>query len=144
MLFRSAWISDLRLAILLLLVIALASGIGTAIPQKETIAFYHERYDSAPWLGLLHGDALLNLQLDHVYSSAWFLALLAWLGLSLLLCSWRRQWPALQASLRWIDYRSARQLSKLSVAETRRVHDPDGALDALADRLRRKIGRAHV
>ena len=132
-----AWISDLRLAIVLLLVIALASGVGTAIPQKELSAFYHERYDGAPWLGLLRGDGVLALQLDHVYSSGWFLALLAWLGLSLLLCSWRRQWPALQASLRWIDYRSARQLSKLSVAETRQVADAGAALESLAERLRR-------
>jgi cytochrome c biogenesis protein len=132
-----AWISDLRLAIVLLLVIALTSGIGTAIPQKESSAFYHERYDGTPWLGLLRGDGLLALQLDHVYSSPWFLALLAWLGLSLLLCSWRRQWPALQASLRWIDYRSARQLSKLSVAETRSVADPEASLTALAERLSR-------
>ncbi|MCF8133659.1 MAG: cytochrome c biogenesis protein ResB [Synechococcus sp. Tobar2m-G35] len=131
-----ALISDLRLAIVLLLAIALTSGIGTAIPQKEVVAFYHQRYDATPWLGLLHGDELLALQLDHVYSSTWFLALLAWLGLSLLLCSWRRQWPALQASLRWIDYRSARQLSKLSVAETRRVADAEAALGALAERLR--------
>jgi cytochrome c biogenesis protein len=131
-----AWISDLRLAIVLLLVIALASGVGTAIPQKELSAFYHERYDGAPWLGLLRGDGVLALQLDHVYSSGWFLALLAWLGLSLLLCSWRRQWPALQAALRWIDYRSARQLSKLSVAETRRTPDAEAALEALAERLR--------
>jgi cytochrome c biogenesis protein len=132
-----AWISDLRLAIVLLLLIAVSSGIGTAIPQKEMEAFYHERYDGAPWLGLLHGDALLALQLDHVYSSRWFLALLAWLGLSLLLCSWRRQWPALQSSLRWIDYSSPRQLSKLSVAETRQVDDAEAALTALAERLRR-------
>ena len=131
-----ALISDLRLAIVLLLAIALTSGIGTAIPQKEVVAFYHQRYDATPWLGLLHGDELLALQLDHVYSSTWFLALLAWLGLSLLLCSWRRQWPALQASLRWIDYRSARQLSKLSVAETRSVADAEAALGALAERLR--------
>ena len=37
-----AWIADLRLAIGLLLVIALASGIGTAIPQQESEAFYHQ------------------------------------------------------------------------------------------------------
>ncbi|MDM7952601.1 MAG: cytochrome c biogenesis protein ResB [Cyanobium sp. CZS 25K] len=114
----AGWISDLRLAIGLLLLIALASGIGTAIPQKEEEAFYHQLYDPQPWLGLVHGNGVLRLQLDHVYSSGWFLGLLAWLGLSLILCSWRRQWPALQASLRWIDYRSPRQLSKLSVAET--------------------------
>ena len=122
-----AWIADLRVAIVLLLVIAVASGIGTAIPQKESEAFYHQLYDPAPWIGLLRGDGVLALQLDHVYSSGWFLGLLAWLGLALLLCSWRRQWPALQAALRWIDYREPRQLSKLSVAET--LPSPDAEAD---------------
>ncbi|MBM5821162.1 MAG: cytochrome C biogenesis protein CcsB [Cyanobacteria bacterium K_Offshore_surface_m2_011] len=132
----AAWISDLRLAIGLLLVIAIASGIGTAIPQKEEAAFYHQLYDPTPWLGLLDGDGVLGLQLDHVYSSGWFLALLAWLGLSLILCSWRRQWPALQASLRWIDYRSPRQLSKLSVAETLVTAEPVAGLGRLEAELR--------
>jgi len=130
-----AWIADLRLAIALLLVIALASGIGTAIPQQESEAFYHQRFDGAPWLGLLRADGLLRLQLDHVYSSTWFLALLAWLGLALLLCSWRRQWPALQASLRWIDYREPRQLSKLSVAQSRPSADARADLDRLEANL---------
>ena len=129
------WISDLRLAIGLLLLIALASGIGTAIPQKELEAFYHQRYDAHPWLGLLRADGLLRLQLDHVYSSGWFLALLAWLALSLLLCSWRRQWPALRSSLNWIDYRDPRQLSKLSVAETRSSGEPARQLERLAAEL---------
>ena len=113
-----AWISDLRLAIGLLILIAIASGLGTLVPQQESAELYHRVYDAQPWLGLLNGDAILRLQLDHVYSSNWFLALLAWLGLSLILCSWRRQWPALQAALRWIDYSSPRQLSKLTLAET--------------------------
>jgi cytochrome c biogenesis protein len=130
------WLADLRLAITLLLVIALASGVGTAIPQKESELFYHQRYDPAPWLGLVDGNGVLHLQLDHVYSSGWFLALLAWLGLSLVLCSWRRQWPALQASLRWIDYRSPRQLSKLSVAETLISDQPGPCLDRLEQELR--------
>ena len=133
-----AAISDLRLAIVLLLLIAVASGIGTAIPQRELEAFYLQRYDPSPWLGLLRGRGVLALQLDHVYSSVWFLALLAWLGLSLLLCSWRRQWPALAASLRWIDYRSARQLSKLSVAETLQTPEPERGLDRLEEDLRRR------
>jgi cytochrome c biogenesis protein len=132
-----AWLADLRLAIVLLLLIAGASGLGTAIPQKEAVDFYHERYDDAPWLGWLKADGLLRLQLDHVYSSGWFLALLAFLGLALLLCSWRRQWPALQASLRWIDYTTPRQLSKLNLAETLQTPQDD-ALRALASQLRAK------
>ena len=134
----AALISDLRLAILLLLLIALGSAVGTAIPQRESEAFYHQRYDPSPWLGLMDGDGVLALQLDHVYSSGWFLALLAWLGLSLLLCSWRRQWPALSASLRWIDYRSPRQLSKLSVAQTLNSADSHAALERLEQELRRQ------
>lgn len=129
------WLADLRLAIVLLLLIAVASGLGTAIPQKEAATFYHQRYDDAPWLGWLKADGLLRLQLDHVYSSGWFLGLLALLGLALLLCSWRRQWPALQASLRWIDYTTPRQLSKLTLAESFPAAEA-GSLPALAGALR--------
>jgi len=132
------WISDLRVAILLLLVIALTSGVGTAIPQREPADLYHRLYDPQPWLGLLNGDGVLALQLDHVYSSGWFLGLLAWLALALLLCSWRRQWPALQAALRWVDYRTPRQLSKLSVAETFTTETPKASLDQLAELLQRQ------
>ena len=129
------WISDLRVAIVLLLVIAITSGVGTAIPQREPADLYHRLYDPQPWLGLLNGDGVLALQLDHVYSSGWFLGLLAWLALALLLCSWRRQLPALQAALRWIDYSSPRQLSKLSVAETLSTDTPKTSLDRLAGLL---------
>ena len=132
------WISDLRVAIVLLLVIAVTSGVGTAIPQREPADLYHRLYDPQPWLGLLNGDGVLALQLDHVYSSGWFLGLLAWLALALLLCSWRRQWPALQAALRWIDYSTPRQLSKLSVAETFTTDTPKASLDQLAGLLQRQ------
>ena len=133
-----ALISDLRLAILLLLVIAIASGVGTAIPQRETAEFYHRLYDPQPWLGLLPGEGVLALQLDHIYSSSWFLGLLAWLALALLLCSWRRQWPALRASLRWIDYRKPRQLSKLSLAESLATDQPAASLEKLGQLLEGK------
>ena len=136
-------ISDLRLAIGLLLLIAIASGIGTVIPQKEPASLYQQLYDQQPWLGVLNSDAVLGLQLDHVYSSSWFLALLAWLALSLLLCSWRRQWPALQAALRWIDYQSVRQLSKLSVAETLVTDHADAQLDQLDAILRSQGWQIH-
>lgn len=133
-----AWISDLRLAIGLLILIAIASGLGTLVPQQESTELYHRVYDAQPWLGLLNGDAILRLQLDHVYSSNWFLALLAWLGLSLILCSWRRQWPALQAALRWIDYSSPRQLSKLNLAETLKSPDADTQLGKLQELLQQR------
>jgi cytochrome c biogenesis protein len=133
-----AWISDLRVAIGLLILIAIASALGTLVPQKESAELYHRVYDAEPWLGLINADRLLALQLDHVYSSGWFLALLAWLGLALILCSWRRQWPALQAALRWIDYRNPRQLSKLTLAETVACRDADTSLGQLEALLRQR------
>ena len=130
-----AVISDLRLAIVLLLLIALASGLGTAIPQGEDRGFYLERYNDHPWLGLIKGGILLRLQLDHVYSSDWFLALLLLLGLALILCSWRRQWPALKAAMGWIDYREPRQLCKLAIAETIQTPAATEDLETLANHL---------
>lgn len=133
-----AWLSDLRVAIVLLLLIALASAVGTAIPQGDPAASYLEAYGDTPWLGLLHGEQVLQLQLDQVYSSGWFLGLLAWLGLALILCSWRRQWPALQAARRWIDYRTPRQLSKLAVGETIACPDAQAGLTQLSAVLQRQ------
>jgi cytochrome c biogenesis protein len=78
---------------------------------------------------------VLWLQLDHLYTSQWFLFLLAWLGLALLLCSLRRQWPALQAALRWVDYSQPRQLSKLAVATSLVTPEPAQALAQLSHQL---------
>ena len=72
----AAWLSDLRLAIVLLQLIALASAVGTGIPQGDPPTSYIDAYADTPWLGLLHGEQVLQLQLDHVYSSGWFLTCL--------------------------------------------------------------------
>ena len=136
----AALLSDLRLAILLLLLIASASAIGTILPQGEDPALYLERFNADPWLGVINGERMLQLQLDHVYSSGWFLGLLGWLGVALMLCSWRRQWPALQSALRWIDYREPRQLSKMALAETVSSPDPKKGITNLATSLRARAG----
>ena len=57
----AALLSDLRLAIALLLLIALASAIGTAIPQGDPPASYIDAYADTPWLGLLNGRQVLQL-----------------------------------------------------------------------------------
>ena len=44
----AAWLSDLRLAIVLLLLIALASAVGTAIPQGDPPTSYVEAYAETP------------------------------------------------------------------------------------------------
>ena len=53
------WLSSLKVAIPLLLVIALSSAIGTTIPQGEPAKNYLENYQSNPWLGLINGNLLV-------------------------------------------------------------------------------------
>ena len=61
-------ISSLRFAISLIIFIAIASGIGTFIPQGSNKKFYIDNFDSAPIFGFLDGEKVLKLQLDHIYT----------------------------------------------------------------------------
>ena len=112
------WLSSLKVAILLLLVIAIACAAGTLIPQQESDQFYYENFNKNPFLGIINGNILILFELNHVYTSFWFLFLLIWLGLALAVCSFRRQLPILKSALEWIDYKSPRQIAKLSISQT--------------------------
>ena len=61
-------ISSLRFAISLIIFIAIASGIGTFIPQDNNNKFYIDNFDRAPIFGFLDGEKVLKLQLDHIYT----------------------------------------------------------------------------
>ena len=112
------WLSSLKIAILLLLLIAISCAAGTLIPQQESNQFYYDNFNKNPFLGIINANILLLFEFDHVYTSFWFLFLLIWLGLALSVCSFRRQLPILKSALKWIDYKSPRQIAKLSVAQT--------------------------
>ncbi len=112
------WLSSLKIAILLLLLIAISCAAGTLIPQQESNQFYYDNFNENPFLGIINANTLLLFEFDHVYTSFWFLFLLIWLGLALSVCSFRRQLPILKSALNWIDYNSPRQIAKLSVAQT--------------------------
>ena len=112
------WLSSLKIAILLLLLIAISCAAGTLIPQQESNQFYYDNFNKNPFLGIINANILLLFEFDHVYTSFWFLFLLIWLGLALSVCSFRRQLPILKSALNWIDYKSPRQITKLSVAQT--------------------------
>ena len=52
-------ISSLRFAILLIIFIAITSGIGTFIPQGNNNKFYIDNFDIAPIFGFLDGEKVL-------------------------------------------------------------------------------------
>ncbi|MGK7901442.1 MAG: cytochrome c biogenesis protein [Hormoscilla sp.] len=110
-------LADLRLAIVLLLAIALFSISGTVIEQGESIAFYQQNYPENPALfGFLTWKVIILLGLDRVYKTWWFLALLIFFGSSLTACTFTRQLPALKGARRWKYYEKPSQFEKLALS----------------------------
>ncbi|MDC3146929.1 cytochrome c biogenesis protein ResB [Prochlorococcus sp. AH-716-I09] len=132
-------ISSLRFAISLIIFIAISSGIGTFIPQGNNKKFYIDIFNNAPIFGFLNGENVLKLQLDHVYTSFWFLFALILLCVSLAACSFRRQIPSLKASLKWIEYKNEKKFSNLQLTSSFQINE-DEDLISKADLLLKKKG----
>jgi len=129
------WLSSLKIAIILLLIIAISCAFGTLIPQQESDQFYYENFNKNPFLGLLNGKILLLFEFNHIYTSFWFLFLLTWLGVALAVCSFRRQLPILKSALSWIDYKSPKQITKLSISQAIITNDLSKDLEKLKNNL---------
>ncbi|MEM9449199.1 MAG: cytochrome c biogenesis protein [Cyanobacteria bacterium P01_E01_bin.6] len=110
-------LADLRLAIVLLLAIAVFSIAGTVIEQGQSLSFYQQNYPEDPALfGFLTWKWVLISGLDHVYRTWWFLSLLILFGSSLTACTFTRQFPALKAARKWSFYDRPRQFQKLALS----------------------------
>jgi cytochrome c biogenesis protein len=90
-------VTDLRFAIFVLAIIAGISSLGSFIEQDESLAFYKENY-AKPIYGIVDANLILNLGIDHVYSTWWFLSLLLLLAICLVSCTMTRQFPLLKNS----------------------------------------------
>ena len=115
-------ISSLRFAISLIIFIAISSGIGTFIPQGNNKQAYIDLFNESPIFGFINGEKVLKLQLDHVYTSFWFLLALILLCISLAACSFRRQIPALKASLQWTDYKNEKRFERLQLISNHQIN----------------------
>ncbi len=128
-------LANLKLAIALLLAIALFSISGTVIEQGQALSFYQANYPESPALfGFLTWKVLLTIGLDHVYRTWWFLALLILFGSSLTACTFTRQFPALKAARNWKFYDQSRQFQKLALS----AEFETGSLEALMPLLKQK------
>lgn len=86
--------TDLRFAILILVMIALGSSIGSFIEQEEPLSFYQQNYPvEKPIYGFINWKIITFFQVDHIYRSWWFLILLIILGICLISCTVTRQFP---------------------------------------------------
>ncbi|WP_448380168.1 cytochrome c biogenesis protein [Gloeomargarita sp.] len=128
-------VADLRLAIALLLAIALASVAGTVIAQGESPEFYQKNYPEHPALfGFLTWRIITQLGLDHVYQTWWYLSLLILFGASLMACTSLRQWPALRVAHRWHYQVRPEPILRLNFSQV----CPDVSIAQLAVVLRQK------
>ncbi len=111
-------LADLRLAIGLLLAIALFSISGTVIEQGQGLAFYQENYpEDRALFGFLTWKFILTVGLNQVYSTWWFLSILILFGASLTACTFTRQIIALRwFSRTWNFYSQPRQFGKMALS----------------------------
>lgn len=134
-------IADLRLAIILLLAIAIFSISGTVIEQGQSIEYYQSNYPESPALfGFLTWKLILALGLDSVYRTWWFLSILILFGASLTACTFTRQLPALTAARRWKYYDQPRQFEKLALS-AEFATDNFNNLDSLLKNKRYRVFR---
>ena len=86
--------TDLKFAIFILLLIAFVSSFGSFIEQDEPIFYYEINYPLLkPIYGFINSAFILNFGLDHIYSTWWFFSLLFLLAISLISCTFTRQFP---------------------------------------------------
>nr|BDA98511.1 c-type cytochrome biogenensis protein [Proteomonas sp. NEIS-1375] len=116
--FRKATLilGNLRLAIVLLLVIAMLSSTGTVIEQDQTQGFYQLNYpETNPLLGFVTYKLIFTLGLDHVYRTPWFLGILVVFGVSLISCTFTRQLPSLRMARLWQFYTTEKKFQSLNM-----------------------------
>jgi len=76
--------SSVRLAIFLLIILAVTSIIGTVIPQGESLQYYLDNYGPGMF------KVIKLLKLDDTYHSWWYLTLLGLFSLNLIICTLNR------------------------------------------------------
>ncbi len=132
---RSIWkfLESVKLAIVLFIILALASILGTLIPQGRSAAEYAARYGSLAGL-------FIRLQLTVLYHSVWYIALLFLFALNTVVCTlarfgpkWRRAFdPSLEVE--------EKSLQAMRVKGRVRIPRP---VDAAAADLRSALASRH-
>lgn len=109
-------LADLRFAIILLLLIASFSIIGTVIEQNQSLEIYQINYPTeTPLWGFLSWKFILFCGFDHIYKTWWFLFLIFVFGVSLITCTILQQFPSFKIAKRCQFFRTPDQFKKLKI-----------------------------
>ena len=132
-------LTSMRIALILLFLLALAAIPGSLIPQKGTDLFAYQDFRRRnPGLGNVYD----KLQLFEVYSSVWFSAIYLLLFVSLVGCIVPRTWQFI-GQLRARPPRAPRRLTRMPAYTSWRTGaDPEAVLGEAHRLLRRRRFRA--
>ena len=121
--------SSVKLAIVLLIVITVASIMGTLIPQQRSTAEYAARYGQL-------ANLLIRLEFTKLYHSWWFIGLLILFSLNIIICNLTRLPQKLRRIFRpHLDFVTKNVL-------VMKVHDrlvKNWSLDTTQERMRREL-----
>ncbi|CAN0323760.1 unnamed protein product [Ascophyllum nodosum] len=107
------YLANLKLAILILLLIAIVISIGSFIEQNKEIQFYQNTY-LTPIFSIPSWKIIIFLGFNNIYNTWWFLILLMLFGVSLACCTILQQLPTLKFSRRYYFYKQINQYNKLT------------------------------
>lgn len=125
--------TSVRLAIILLIILTVASVIGTLIPQGRSLDEYAVHYGGLAPL-------FIRLQLTDLYHSAWFMALLGMFSLNIIVCTWTRFFPKWRRVFQPRPESDAKSLAALKV--TTRL-SRNGPLAETRSLLEKSLRSAH-
>lgn len=124
---------SVKLAIVLLIILALVSILGTLIPQGRSAAEYAARYGGLAGL-------FTKLQLTRLYHSPWFLALLILFALNTIVCTLARLGPKLRRVFRPSLEADEKALQAMKIKGRARIAGP---LRETEERLRAELAGRH-
>lgn len=104
------FIGSMNLAIVLLVMLAIASVIGTILKQNEAYASYVIKF------GPFWFEVFRTLELYDVYSAIWFLTVLAFLLLSISACVWRNWAHFVKDMVNYQEHTHPEQLKKMALS----------------------------
>jgi cytochrome c biogenesis protein len=132
---KSVWkfFESVKLAIVLFIILTLASVLGTLIPQGRSAAEYAARYGDLSGL-------LIKLQLTGLYHSPWFLALLFLFALNTIVCTLSRFGPKWRRAFRPSPEIDDKSLQAMKIKGRVRLPSP---FPAAAERVRGALTSRH-
>ena len=126
-------LSSVKLAIVLLIIITLASMVGTLIPQQRSPEEYIAQYGR--WANVFQ-----QLQLTNLYKSLWFSALLFFLALNITVCTLDRLSPKLKKTFR---PRVAVEPKNIEVLKIKEKLKKPMSLDSAREMLKTELSSRH-